>query len=64
MSKLSPLLWPKPLAIWKYGIAVLSVGAALIISRSPALHLHDAPAPLLLSAVTFMRVRSFEPADN
>jgi K+-sensing histidine kinase KdpD len=46
-----PLLWPKPPAIWSYGIAVLSVAAALIISRCPALHLWDAPVSLFLCAV-------------
>jgi len=45
------LLWPKPPAIWSYGIAVLSVAAALIISRWPALHLRDAPVSLFLCAV-------------
>jgi hypothetical protein len=29
----NPLLWPKPPGIWSYGIAVLSVTSALIISR-------------------------------
>jgi PAS domain S-box-containing protein len=47
------LLWPKPPAIWSYGIAVLSVAAALIISRWPALHLQEAPASLFLCAVMF-----------
>ena len=43
----------KPPAIWSYGLAVLSVGAALIISRSPAIHLQNAPVSLFLSAVIF-----------
>jgi C4-dicarboxylate-specific signal transduction histidine kinase len=47
----NPLLWPKPLAIWSYGIAVFSVGAALVISQWPALHLEAAPVSLFLSAV-------------
>jgi PAS domain S-box-containing protein len=51
MSRSNPLLWPKPPAIWSYGIAVLSVAAALIISRWPALHLGDAPVSLFLCAV-------------
>src|SRR6266849_673083 len=51
MSRSNPLLWPKPHAIWSYGIAVLSVAAALIISRWPALHLGDAPVSLFLCAV-------------
>src|SRR6202795_4187326 len=53
MSRSNPLLWPKPPAIWSYGIAVLSVAAALIITRWPALHLQEAPASLLLCAVMF-----------
>ena len=51
MSRSYPLLWPKPPAIWGYGIAVLSVGAALVISRLPAIHLQDAPVSLFLCAV-------------
>src|SRR6202795_629483 len=53
MRTSNPFLWPKAPAIWSYGIAVLSVAAALIISRWPALHLHEAPASLLLCAVMF-----------
>jgi len=51
MSRSNPLLWPKPPAIWSYGIAVLSVATALIISRWPALHLEAAPVSLFLCAV-------------
>jgi transcriptional regulator with PAS, ATPase and Fis domain len=51
MSRLNPLLWPRPPAIWSYGIAVLSVTAALMISRWPALHLQTAPVSLFLCAV-------------
>jgi PAS domain S-box-containing protein len=51
MARLNPLLWPKPPAFWSYWIAVVSVGAALIISRWPTLHLQDAPVSLLLCAV-------------
>jgi C4-dicarboxylate-specific signal transduction histidine kinase len=51
MRTSNPLLWPKPPAIWSYGIAVLSVAAALIISRWPPLHLQDAPVSLFLCAV-------------
>ncbi len=51
MPRSNPLLWPKPPAIWSYGIAVLSVAAALIISRWPALHMQDAPVSLFLCAV-------------
>jgi C4-dicarboxylate-specific signal transduction histidine kinase len=51
MSRSNPLLWPKPPAIWGYGIAVLSIAAALTISRLPAVHLQDAPVSLFLCAV-------------
>ncbi len=51
MPRSNPLLWPKPPAIWSYGIAVLSVAAALTISRWPALHLQEAPVSLFLCAV-------------
>jgi len=51
MPRSNPLLWPKPPATWSYGIAVLSVGAALIISQLPALHLEAAPVSLFLCAV-------------
>jgi PAS domain S-box-containing protein len=51
MSRSNPLLWPKPPAIWSYGIAVLSVAVALTISRWPPLHLQDAPVSLFLCAV-------------
>src|SRR5260221_1255802 len=51
MARFNPLLWPKPPAIWSYTIAVLSVAAALTISRWPALHLQDAPVSLFLCAV-------------
>ena len=51
MPRSNPLLWPKPSAIWNYGIAVFSVGAALLISRWPPLHLEAAPVSLFLCAV-------------
>jgi len=51
MFRSNPLLWRQPRAIWGYGIAVLSVAAALIISRWPALHLQTAPSSLFLCAV-------------
>ena len=51
MSRSNPLLWSKPSLIWAYGIAVLSVTGALIISRSQALHLESAPVSLFLCAV-------------
>ena len=51
MSRSNPLLWTKPPGIWGYGIAVLSVAAALIVSRWPPLHLQEAPVSLFLCAV-------------
>ncbi len=51
MSSSNPLLWPRPPVIWRCGIAVLSVTAALTISRWPALHLQEAPVSLFLCAV-------------
>jgi len=51
MARLNPLLWRKPPAFWSYWIAVVSVAAALIISRWPTLHLQDAPVSLFLCAV-------------
>jgi PAS domain S-box-containing protein len=51
MFRSNPLLWRKPPAIWGYGIAILSVTAAVIISRWPASHLETAPASLFLCAV-------------
>jgi C4-dicarboxylate-specific signal transduction histidine kinase len=53
MSTLNPLLWRKPPVIWSYGIAFLSVAAALIISKWPPLHLEAAPVSLFLCAVIF-----------
>src|SRR6202045_1808294 len=47
----NPLLWPKPPVIWGYGIAILSVSSALIISRWPPLHLETAPVSLFLCAI-------------
>jgi K+-sensing histidine kinase KdpD len=51
MSSSNPLLWPRPPVVWGYGIAVVSVIAALTISRWPVLHLQDAPVSLFLCAV-------------
>src|SRR6266403_2099823 len=53
MPSSNPLLWPKPPVIWGYGIAVLSVTAALIIARLPAFHLDAAPVSLFLCAIMF-----------
>ena len=33
MSNSNPLLWRKPSLIWRYGIAILAVAAALTISQ-------------------------------
>ena len=41
----------KPHAIWSFAIAVLSVAAALIVSRAPSFHLQSAPVSLFLCAV-------------
>jgi C4-dicarboxylate-specific signal transduction histidine kinase len=51
MSRLNPLLWPRRPAIWSYWLAVLSVGAVLLVVRWPALHLQEAPVSLFLCAV-------------
>ena len=51
MSRSNALLWRKPSGIWGYGIALLSVAAALTVSRLPAIHLQDAPVSLFLCAV-------------
>jgi C4-dicarboxylate-specific signal transduction histidine kinase len=51
MFRSNPLLWPRPPGIWSYGIAVLSVAVALIVSRWPPLHLQEAPVSLCLCAV-------------
>jgi PAS domain S-box-containing protein len=51
MSNSDPLLWRKPPLVWRYGIAVLAVTAALIISRLPSFHLQTAPVSLFLCAV-------------
>lgn len=51
MYRYNPILWPKPPGIWSYAAAVLSVAAALIVSRWPPLHLQEAPVSLFLCAV-------------
>jgi C4-dicarboxylate-specific signal transduction histidine kinase len=51
MPRSNPFLWLKPPAIWGYGIAALSVAAALTVSGMPAIHLQDAPVSLFLCAV-------------
>jgi C4-dicarboxylate-specific signal transduction histidine kinase len=51
MPRSNPFLWLNPPAIWGYGIAALSVAAALTVSGMPAIHLQDAPVSLFLCAV-------------
>jgi PAS domain S-box-containing protein len=51
MSRSNSLLWLKPPGMWSHGIAVLSVAAALMISRWPPLHLQNSPVSLFLCAV-------------
>jgi C4-dicarboxylate-specific signal transduction histidine kinase len=53
MPRSNPLLWPKTPAVWSYGIAVLSVTTALILTQWPALRLEAAPLSLFLLAVMF-----------
>jgi len=53
MFRSNPVLWPKPPVIWSFGIAVLSVATALILTQLPALHLEAAPVSLFLFAVMF-----------
>src|SRR5258708_954227 len=50
MSMSNPLLWPKVRVIWGYGIALLSVYTALLISRWPPVRLETAPVSLFLGA--------------
>jgi C4-dicarboxylate-specific signal transduction histidine kinase len=51
MSMSNPVLWPKARVIWGYGIALLSVYTALLISRWPPLRLETAPVSLFLGAI-------------
>src|SRR5258705_158236 len=53
MFRSNPVLWPKPSGIWSFGITVLSVATALILTQLPALHLEAAPVSLFLFAVMF-----------
>ena len=53
MSRFNTLVWRRPPAIWTYGIAVVSVASALVLSWWPAIHLQSAPASLFLCAVMF-----------
>src|SRR5258708_38509266 len=47
----NPLLWPKPPVIWSYGIAVLSVTTALILTHWAALYLQAGVVSLFPCAV-------------
>src|SRR5712675_209927 len=51
MSMSNPLLWPKARVVWGYGIALLSVYTALLISRWPPVRLETAPVSLFLGAI-------------
>ena len=51
MSGSNPILGRRIPAILQYGIAVLSVGVALLLSHWPPLHLESAPVSLFLCAV-------------
>jgi C4-dicarboxylate-specific signal transduction histidine kinase len=53
ISKSNLRWWPKPPAILRYGVAVLSVIAALIISRLLDIYLVTAPVSLFLCAIMF-----------
>src|SRR5258708_38875143 len=53
MSISNSLQWPQPPLIVRYVLAVLSVMAAVIILRWPALHLQSAHVSLFLCAVIF-----------
>jgi C4-dicarboxylate-specific signal transduction histidine kinase len=52
MSRSNPTR-PNSSALWRYGIAVLSVGVALGLARFPALGLAAAPVSVFLCAVMF-----------
>jgi PAS domain S-box-containing protein len=51
MSKFNPVLWFKPSAIRRYGIAILVVTAAVSMSRWPGLQVKTAPSGLFLCAI-------------
>ncbi len=53
MSRLNPLLWPKPHVMWSYAIALVTVTAAVLIIRLPVFHLQQACVSVLLCAVMF-----------
>ncbi|MCU1284972.1 MAG: sigma54 specific transcriptional regulator, Fis family [Acidobacteriales bacterium] len=51
LSKLNPFLWHNPHPLWSYGLAILSVGIALLLTSWPATHLHESPVTLFLCAI-------------
>jgi PAS domain S-box-containing protein len=51
MSKSNPVQWLKPTVIWSYGIAFLSITAAVIVAQWPVFHLQAAPVSLFLCAI-------------
>jgi len=53
ISKPSLRWWPKPPAVLSCAVAILSIGAALIIARLLDTHLVSAPAALFICAVMF-----------
>jgi PAS domain S-box-containing protein len=53
MSRFDRLLWFKTPAIRSYGIAFLSVAAAMFVLGWPSLHLQQAPASVFLCAILF-----------
>ena len=51
MFRPNPVQWLKPTVILGYGTAILSIAAAVIVSRLPAFHLQAAPVSLFLCAI-------------
>jgi PAS domain S-box-containing protein len=51
MVRPNTVQWLKPTVILGYGIAILSIAAAVIISQLPAFHLQLAPVSLFLCAI-------------
>ena len=51
MSRPNPLLWPRPPVFVRYGIALLLVLTALILTQRPALHLEESPLALFVFVV-------------
>jgi PAS domain S-box-containing protein len=51
MSRSNPVQWLKPTVIWGYGIAFISITAAVILAQWPVFHLQAAPVSLFLCAI-------------